>query len=72
MFCDGRLVARHARCWAKHQSLTHSADTGSSAEAAARPNHPSVKDVGELVDTHYLRPIPAQSKYLDTAASPVR
>ena len=22
VFCDGRLVARHARCWAKHQSIT--------------------------------------------------
>ncbi|MBF5034080.1 IS21 family transposase, partial [Micromonospora sp. ANENR4] len=22
VFCDGRVVARHDRCWAKHQSIT--------------------------------------------------
>jgi len=40
------------------------------ARAAARPNHLTVKDVRELVATEYLRPIPAQSDYLDTATKP--
>lgn len=40
-------------------------------DAAARPNHLTVKDVHEMVAAEYLRPIPAQSDYLDTATNPV-
>ena len=52
-------------------TVAASADTWKFRNAAARPNHLTVKDVRELVATEYLRPIPAQSDYLDTAASPV-
>jgi hypothetical protein len=32
VFCDGRLVARHARCWAKHQSITDPAHRQAAAD----------------------------------------
>lgn len=51
--------------------FTAAADTWKFRNAAARPDHLTVKDVGELVAAEHLRPIPAQSDYLDTAASPV-
>ncbi|MCA1702989.1 MAG: IS21 family transposase [Actinobacteria bacterium] len=35
VFCEGRLVADHARCWAQHQSITDSAH----AQAAATMRH---------------------------------
>jgi transposase len=32
VFCDGRLVARHDRCWAKHQSITDPAHRRAAAD----------------------------------------
>jgi hypothetical protein len=52
-------------------TVAASANTWKFRNAAARPNHLTVKDVHELVTAEYLRPIPAQSDYLDTATNPV-
>ncbi len=52
-------------------TVAASADTWKFRNAAARPNHLTVKDVRELVVAEYLRPIPAQSDYLDAATNPV-
>ncbi len=38
--------------------------------SAARPNHPTAKDVREIVAAGYPRPTSAHSHYLGTAANP--
>jgi transposase len=48
-FCDGRLVADHGRCWARHQTLSDPAHLAAAAQLRhqrAVPGHPS--DVGEV------------------------
>jgi len=40
VFCEGRLVADHARCWARHQSLTDPAHRAA-AEALRREHRPT-------------------------------
>jgi hypothetical protein len=51
-------------------AVAASADTWKFRNAAARPNQLTVNDVRELVAAEYLRPIPAQSGYLDAATNP--
>jgi transposase len=44
VFCDGRLVARHARCWASHQTITDPVHRQAAADlraAAARATAPA-------------------------------
>jgi hypothetical protein len=79
----GRVILYHrhvgpvlVRDWSVRMDLftatvAATADTWKFRNAAARPNHLTVKDVRELVAAEYLRPIPAQSDYLDTATNPV-
>jgi transposase len=48
-FCDGRLVADHGRCWARHQTLSDPAHLAAAAQLRhqrAVPGHPS--DAGEV------------------------
>jgi hypothetical protein len=77
----GRVILYHrhvssvlARDWSIKMDLftgtvDASTDTWKFRNTATR--HMTVKDAHELVATEYLRPIPAQSEYLDTAARPV-
>jgi hypothetical protein len=50
-------------------TVAASADTWTSRDRATR--HPTAKDDRELITAEYLRPIPAQSDYLDNAVRPM-
>ncbi|MFY1689094.1 IS21 family transposase [Plantactinospora sp. WMMB782] len=46
VFCDGRLVAHHDRCWARHQTITDPRHRQAAADlrAAARGQRPATAD----------------------------
>ncbi|MFC6023882.1 IS21 family transposase, partial [Plantactinospora solaniradicis] len=46
VFCDGRLVAHHNRCWARHQTITDPEHRQAAADlrAAARRQQPVAID----------------------------
>ncbi|WP_425548764.1 Mu transposase domain-containing protein [Amycolatopsis ultiminotia] len=52
--CDGTEIARHARCWAKHQSLTNSAHTEAAARLRAIYRQPRVAPAQTAVEYRNL------------------
>src|ERR671937_1633220 len=46
VFCDGRLVAEHARCWGRHQTISDPAHL----QAAARLRHQRAVASGRLTE----------------------
>ena len=42
VFCDGRLVANHGRCWARHQTLSDPAHLAAAARLRQRTTQPRV------------------------------
>jgi hypothetical protein len=51
VFCEGRLVADHGRCWARHQTLSDPAHLA----AAARLRHQRTAQPGVTTDEVELR-----------------
>jgi hypothetical protein len=57
-FCDRRPVARHARCWARHQTITDPAHRQAAAALRRRPagDHTGCRDAGAAAGPDRLRP----------------
>jgi transposase len=55
VFCDGRLVARHVRCWAKHQSITDPAHRQAAAALRTAVQQASTPAVRTEVQQRQLR-----------------
>ncbi len=54
VFCDGRVVARHDRCWAKHQSLTDLAHRQAAADLRVAAQRTQTTAVDEQVERRPL------------------
>jgi hypothetical protein len=67
-FCDGRLVADHARCWARHQTLSDPAHVAAAAHARLRWRWG--RGVGRVGDLDG-RKAGGESVELDRVAQPV-
>jgi hypothetical protein len=46
--CDGRLVADHARCWARHQTISDPAHLRAAARLRAERATVTRRDEGEV------------------------
>ncbi|MET9303658.1 IS21 family transposase [Micromonospora aurantiaca] len=54
VFCDGRVVARHDRCWAKHQSITDPAHRQAAADLRVAAQRTSTAAVDAQVERRPL------------------
>ena len=54
VFCDGRPVAPHERCWAQHQSITDPAHRDAAADLRAAHRQASIAPIATAVESRNL------------------
>ncbi|WP_051905178.1 Mu transposase domain-containing protein [Streptomyces bicolor] len=71
-FCEGTEVVRHARCWARHQSLTDPTHVAAAKPAANGPGNESLRPTSLRSNNGRWTPTTGSSASSTAASAPVR